>query len=94
MNTKGYNSCSGERSAPGSWCDLFKAVSHPGTFMSLRSRRREEGVGVGGGSSVGWPQRSLRWGWPSGQFRAEGVAAGLELSEEVPGDWRGGGNRS
>lgn len=31
-------------------------------------------------------RRRLGWGWASGRFRAEGVAASLELSEEAPGD--------
>lgn len=36
----------------------------------------------------------LGWGWASGWFRAEGVAASLEMSEEAPGDYGGGGSRS
>lgn len=57
----------------------------------LQEKRRGRALHCGIASEA--LRKSLGWGWASGWFRAEGVAAGLELSE-APGDWGGGGSRS
>ena len=35
-------------------------------------------------STVGWPLRNLGWGWASGWFRAEGVAAAWSCLRRRP----------